>query len=208
MENDPIQRNHRKGKFYEEAELEAIKEEFAEGSVFVDIGANVGNHSIFAAAFLNASKVIPIEPNPGAYRLLIQNVLLNNLEETVDLTKLGVGLSDSLSSGFSVEKRKRNIGAAKLIEDDGGSLQVFPADDLLADVTPGFIKIDTEGMEMRVLSGLEGTIKRCAPKMMVEVDTENDDAFQSWLDTAGYEVKSVKQRYKRNRNYLIINSDQ
>lgn len=208
VENDPIQRNHRKGKFYEISELETIKQEFEEGSTFVDIGANVGNHSIFAAAFMNADRVIPIEPNPRAYRLLIQNVLLNKLEQVVDLTKLGVGLSDQLSSGFSVEKRKRNIGAAKLIENGGGSLRVFPADDLLADVDPGFVKIDTEGMEMRVLTGLKRTIERCAPKMMVEVDTENDDEFQTWLKASGYTVKSVNQRYKRNRNYLIVSSRQ
>jgi Met-10+ like-protein len=55
-----------KGVFYEREELEIIATHF-KGGTFVDIGANVGNHSIFAAKFLGASKVIAFEPNPTAY---------------------------------------------------------------------------------------------------------------------------------------------
>jgi len=42
---DPIQRAHRAGTFYEAEELEVIRRAVPPGAVFVDIGANVGNHS-------------------------------------------------------------------------------------------------------------------------------------------------------------------
>ena len=45
MENDPVQRNHRRGTFYELRELSALRNIFRKGGTFVDIGANVGNHT-------------------------------------------------------------------------------------------------------------------------------------------------------------------
>ncbi|WP_147106209.1 FkbM family methyltransferase [Tateyamaria sp. syn59] len=203
MENDPIQRHHRKGVFYELSELKEIEAVFPEGGTFVDIGANVGNHTLFVAAFLGAARVIPIEPNPAAYRLLIQNVLLNGLDDMVDLSHLGIGLSDSADSGYAVQKRTRNLGAARLQKTGKGGLTVLPADDVLKNETPAFVKIDVEGMEMKVLDGLQDTAARCKPHFMVEVDLENDDAFHAWCKATGYDVLSCTQRYKKNRNYLL-----
>lgn len=202
MKHDPIQRNHRKGRFYEQSDLELLKDVFTPGGTFIDIGANVGNHSLFAAMVLGATRVVPFEPNPKAYRLLVQNVLANRLEDTIDLSRLGVGLSNETSGGFKMQSRERNLGAAKIEKEAGGALQVFVADDLLAEETPEMIKIDVEGMELSVLKGLEATINRTQPTLMVEVDIENEDAFQSWLKDQGYGITSTVQRYKQNRNHI------
>ena len=51
-EKDLIQTHHRLGHFYEPEELEIISNHFVKGTVFLDIGANVGNHSIYTALFL------------------------------------------------------------------------------------------------------------------------------------------------------------
>lgn len=202
MENDPVQRNHRRGGFYEQSELKALRSIFPKGGTFVDIGANVGNHTLFAAMFLGAGRVIPFEPNPQAFELLVQNVLVNRLSERVDISKLGVGLSDAHSAGFAMQKRERNLGAAKMLEGQG-SLEVFRADDLLAEETPDFIKIDVEGMEMRVLDGLSGLLARCRPVMMVEVDNEVEDQFMNWVAEAGYGVVATHARYRLNKNHVI-----
>ncbi len=203
MENDPIQRNHRRGQFYEARELGKLREIFPEGGTFVDIGANVGNHGLYAALFLRAGKVIPIEPNPRAWRLLVQNVLVNALEDVFDLSRLGVGLSDKAEGGFAMEKRKRNLGGAKMLAGQGG-LQVFRGDELLAGEAPAMIKIDVEGMEMGVLAGLEGLIEKHKPVLLVEVDNENEDAFMAWADKAGYDVAETVQRYRLNKNHLLM----
>lgn len=200
--NDPIQRHHRRGTFYELTELQALRTVFPKGGVFVDIGANVGNHTLFAAQHLLASRVIPFEPNPLAYDLLIQNVLVNGLRGVVDLSKLGVGLSDSRSGGYEMEERRRNLGAARMLPGEG-DLQVYRADDLLPEVRPDMIKIDVESMEMQVLDGLSGILDHCRPVLLVEVHVDNDDAFAAWMDRAGYAVIITYQHYKSNRNYII-----
>lgn len=202
MENDPIQRNHRRGNFYEAKELHRLKEVFAKGGTFVDIGANVGNHSLYAALFLRAGRVVPFEPNPLAYRLLVQNVLLNGLEPVFDLSKLGVGLSDKEEGGFAMEDRARNLGGAKMLS-GMGKLQVYRGDTLLAGEKPAMIKIDVEGMEMAVLVGLEGVLKKHKPVLLVEVDNENEDVFMDWAGGAGYKVAETVQRYRLNKNHLL-----
>jgi hypothetical protein len=56
--NDPIQDRNRGGGFYELEELCEIVRYFPLGGVFVDIGANVGNHSLFFALFGHAASVV------------------------------------------------------------------------------------------------------------------------------------------------------
>jgi len=205
MENDPIQRNHRRGTFYELKELKRLIGLFPKGGVFVDIGANVGNHSLFAATFLEPSRVIAFEPNPRAYDLLIENALVNGHGDLFDLSKLGVGLSDKHTGGYAIENRKRNLGGAKMLPGQG-DLEVHRADDLLEDVTPAMIKIDVEGMEMAVLAGLSGVFARCKPILLVEVDNENEQAFFDWAKATDYAVVETTQRYRLNKNHLLVDA--
>lgn len=202
LEKDPIQRHHRKGQFYEAKELRALKVEFPKNGVFVDIGANVGNHGLYAAMFLEAKQVIPFEPNPLAYRLLIHNVALNGLDAQFDLSKLGVGLSDQDAGGYAMEERNRNLGAAKMLPGEG-DLQVFRGDTLLSGIAPDFIKIDVEGMELNVLRGLDESIAKNRPGLLVEVDNENEDEFRNWVDRNEYDIQDVIQRYKTNKNFML-----
>lgn len=201
MERDPIQRNHRKGTFYEMYELERLRRIFPKGGTFVDIGANVGNHTLFAALFLEAERVIPFEPNPLAFELLIQNVLVNRLDHIVDLTQLGVGLSDESAGGFAMTEREVNLGAARM--EAGGDLQVFRGDEALKDVGPDCIKIDVEGMEMKVLSGIEGVLEKARPMIMIEVDNDLEETFMAWVAQMGYGVFATHARYSKNKNHLI-----
>ncbi|SIS92320.1 methyltransferase, FkbM family [Roseivivax lentus] len=203
---DPIQRNHRRGAFYEQPELEALRRYVPMGATFVDIGANVGNHSLFAATFLNAACVVPVEPNPRCLRLMLLTAMLNGVLERYDTRGLGIGMSDTPSGSFGLEKRDRNIGATRMLEGEG-DIPVTTADAALADLTPDFIKVDVEGMEMRVLNGLRGTLARARPRMMVEVDQENYAAFDAWVAEVGYVETEVHQRYKTNKNVLIEPGD-
>lgn len=203
---DPIQRNHRKGEFYEGEELLQLREIFPKGGVFVDIGTNVGNHSLFVAKFLNPSKVIPFEPNPLAYRLLMANIAFNGLGDVFDVSNLGLGLSDKSAGGFSMTEQDKNLGAARMVEGEG-SISVIRGDDALAGETPDLIKIDVEGMEMMVLAGIEETISRAKPKILIEVDQENYDAFDNWVEKVGYKVTKEVQRYRSNKNFFLAPAD-
>ncbi|WP_413718047.1 FkbM family methyltransferase [Silicimonas sp. MF1-12-2] len=202
FERDPIQRHHRRGKFYERPELEHLRGVVKPKAVILDIGANTGNHTLFFAMHLDAARVIPIEPNPQVYRLLIANVLVNGLRELVELGFLGVGLSDAAAEGFAMEQRRANLGAARMIPDQG-DIATHTGDALFAGIAPDFIKIDVEGMEMQVLSGLETIIAAHQPVLLVEVDKANDTLFKAWAESRGYGIDQTWSRYEANNNYLL-----
>lgn len=205
MQADPIQRKHRNGEFYEQQELLILKALFPEGGLFVDIGANVGNHTLFAALHLRAGRVIPFEPNPKAFELLIQNVLVNRLAERVSFDFIGYGLSDAAEAGFGMEERQRNLGGAKM-QPGEGEVEVLRGDVALAGLSPEFIKIDVEGMEIKVLNGLAGVFERARPVMLVEVDQDNDAAFHDWVAARDYRVLTTHSRYQTNRNYVLCHA--
>ncbi len=203
---DEVQKHHMKGQFYEREELDIIGRYFKRGGTFFDIGANVGNHSVYCAMFLNPRQVILAEPNPDAIRTLTANVQLNGLKEICDLTGLGVGIGAESTNTAAIEWRRNNwqkvnLGGAT-IGFKGGDLEIMRGDDFLGARDVDFIKIDVEGMEISVLEGLTETISKCRPTLFVEVDNINAKAFSSWLRANGYIVKAEYSRYPTNCNYL------
>jgi Met-10+ like-protein len=89
---DLVQEIQTKGTFYEASELEDIAPYFRKGGVFVDIGANTGQHSIYFAKVLGASKVVMFEPIQQTCKILLENIKLNDLESISDVSNLGIGL--------------------------------------------------------------------------------------------------------------------
>ena len=203
-DRDPIQRKWRKGLFYEPKEMEAIEAHFPEGGIFVDIGANVGNHSLYVAAFKAPTKVIPFEPNPDAYRLLLANIAINDFQDRFDLGHLGVGLSDKPQEGLEMVFQPRNLGGSKMASTGEGDLTVVVGDEALAGVDPDMVKIDVEGMEMQVLRGLEKTIGRARPVLMLEIDDLNLEAFRAWIAPFDYETVEEVRRYQNNTNFVLV----
>lgn len=202
--NDVIQRWHADGRFYEEEELAIISEFFPRGGVFVDVGANVGNHTIFVAKYLYPKDIILFEPNPQTVPLLMFNISLNDLREVVDLSHLGVGLSDTEGKAQTWAP-PGNLGATRLRASNGADgLPLIRGDDVLMGRQIDFIKIDVEGMEMKILSGLCGTIARWRPSMFIEVENVNVEAFIEWANSYAYQVLRKYRRYKANENYIVV----
>jgi FkbM family methyltransferase len=200
-QEDIIQREHLHQRFYEQEELEIIKHAFR-GGVFLDVGANVGNHTLFAAMYLGASRVISVEPNPIAYGILRVNVGLNGQHDKITLYP--VGLSDDRCRA-SIHIPSHNLGGGMLAPGAADArIEVFTGDELLSGSTIDFIKIDTEGMELNVIRGLANTIRRDHPDMFVEVEDKNVDSFLRLMRTFGYTIKKRYRRYNSNENFLAV----
>lgn len=200
---DAIQRSHRQGQFYEAEELELIRQHCPPGATFVDVGANIGNHTLFALKFLHAARAILFEPNPTAIEVLVSNLTLNGVIERCDLRHLGKGLSDRAADGLQMQVPDGNLGGGRMVAGDGGGLSVIPGDQVLADVQVDFLKMDVEGMEMQALAGLRDTIARCRPLMFIEVDRANRDAFAEWMASVDYAPRARHKRYRLSENFLI-----
>lgn len=202
--DDFIQRFHHAARFYEEAELATLKAVFPEGGVYVDIGANIGNHALYVATFLAPSRVIPFEPNRPAVKVLFENIGLNGLFPIFDISHLGLGLSDTVGADFRMETpHAQNLGMTHMVE-GGGDVPLTTGDEALAgEARIDLIKIDIEGMEMRALKGLKETIARTRPRILIEVDHGNRNEFDAWLQSAGYAIEQSFTRMAANQNFLL-----
>src|SRR5690606_20525994 len=73
------------GTFYEVELLDKIREIVADREgLFVDVGANLGNHTVYFAQVLGR-EVVAVEPEPMNASLLRDNVALNSLEDRVEI---------------------------------------------------------------------------------------------------------------------------
>ena len=202
--SDLIQSHHAQGRFYEIEELAIIAQFFPRGGVFVDIGTNVGNHTIYVCNYLEPAQVIVIEPNPVAIPILKVNMTLNGLLPLVDLSYLGVGLSDAPARAMAMVPFNNLGGTTMRVIEGSEGLPLVRGDDVLMQRRVDFIKLDVEGMEMRALAGLAGTIAKWRPPIFVEVENGNTDVFQRWLEAFRYVTVRTYRRYPSNENYMIV----
>ena len=199
---DAIQRALIAGDFYERPELELIARWMPAGATVLDVGANIGNHTVAFAALTGAARVIPVEPNPRAIAVLRETLALNGVE--ADLSLLGFGLgSRPGTAGVQVEDR-HNLGGAMLAQ-GAGDIPIVRGDDAVRDRVD-FIKIDAEGMELDVLQGLERVLREHRPVLFVEILNAQVEAVDAWLAGRGYRVAEVFRRYEANVNRLYVAS--
>lgn len=178
--------------FYEIALLRFIKDTAPHGGLYIDVGANIGNHSVFFAAFC-AERVLALEPIKENIFLALPNLTKrqNPLLAFVKLMQVGAGRTHE-RLGATV--KKDNMGMCNLGGE--GDIQVITIDSLLGtDIsydtkTPvSLIKIDCEGMEMDVLAGAQHVIDLHRPHLVVEA--QDDKAFaelNKWVALNRYVV--------------------
>lgn len=149
---------------YEHAVRKLIRECLREGDTFVDIGCNVGYLSCVAAACVRSTgKVISVDPNPAVIELTQRNATLNDFSwiethcaaagATSGVAKLRVGTEHSLST---LCEGVKGIQVASVLE-----VPVMQVDELLTETeVVRMVKIDTEGYEAEVLSGMTELIRK------------------------------------------------
>ncbi len=201
--DDHIQSHHLQGIFYEREELAIIARYFHEGGVFVDIGTNVGNHSIFIEKFCNPRRIINFEINPEAIGIFTLNRYLNELK-SCDIGFLGVALGQREGRVSLVQPDPDNLGCTAIQPSPEGVLRCLPGDAVLAARPVDLVKIDVEGTEMDVLAGLARTIARWRPALFIEVDDTNEAAFAEWCDEQAYRRADAFQRYEGKTNFMVL----
>jgi FkbM family methyltransferase len=201
-EIDHIQNVIRSGQFYEVEELELIAECAGNPKRILDVGANIGNHTIYFAHRFNPDLTIPIEPNPVVIPLLRANAGLN-WHRSFDLSLVGYGFSDRSASAICRTLSPANLGGTKLELDEEGRIPIMAADVALPGMKFDLIKIDVEGMEHEVVSGMSELLARSRAVVFIEVLFKNVDSTIAQLYSLGYVYKTSHQRYGRCINLLF-----
>jgi FkbM family methyltransferase len=173
--------------------------------VMLDIGANVGVHSLCFARVMR--QVVAFEPNPEVFVRLQQNIALN-ADATV--TSHCVGLGDVAGVLRFYQPAYENKGTGTFDEASAPhqyttiDLPVARADDFIAQhgITGiDAVKIDVQGYEPNVLAGMADTLARCRPVIWVEVSEPTIAEFDrrgglAAMMPSGYRMYRFKTTYR------------
>lgn len=212
---------------FEKEEIRFIKRFLRPDESFVDIGANIGYHSLIAAHQLKGGqgKVYAFEPTPLTFKWLVENISINGFENVVAQPKAMSnkhgrfpfnqyhGGKDAYNSFGNVMKRSPQTQ----VEVETTTLDQFMHSIGTASQHISLVKIDVEGWEYPVFKGgQEYLSQNNAPVLMVEFTDDNarkagfncqkvydigQELGYTWLEYNGDELRpSPKKTYYEYSN--------
>jgi FkbM family methyltransferase len=178
------------GTFYELRVLEKLRTMLPPSPVILDIGANIGNHTVYFAKICHAARVICYEPQRTVFEMLVKNIELNGATDIVTPKNMGVGSELSYADISSVGRD--NLGATSFTGSEHGNYPIRTVD--CEDLSRlDMIKIDVEGMQIEVLRGALKTIEKFRPIIACELRSGRDDSdgTQALLTELGYRMTQI-----------------
>ena len=195
-----------------------------QNSVCIDIGANIGNHTLYFAQFFN--KVYSFEPHPEIFELLKFNIRKSN---NVKVFKLGVSnINDEMiittneptEYGASSLQKKTSLKPAN--DKNIFDVQVKKFDDFFNNINEenniSFIKLDIESHELYALQGMKKVLKKYSPIICLEQNKIEFNYYGNELSSKSinflkdngysffYEILYERQwRYFNNSNLFLKN---
>ena len=172
FENDHIQKQIlNSNSFYEIDLLEEISRFPLKKGIVCDIGANIGNHSIYFSTILK-KEVFAFEPNKIVFDILDKNIKLNNLEDKVKIFQVALGSENSFGE---MTINHENYGTSYIKSIPNGNINIKRLDDFFSDKNSvSLLKIDVEGFELEVLKGAKEIICNSKPLIVIETQTQRD----------------------------------
>lgn len=158
-----------------------------------DVGANIGLYSVMFAHKLKGKRVLAIEPTPGALSKLRRNLELNQVQD-------GVVVFEGVASDEHGEAEVKIVSGREEYTSMGNLVHPAIAGmahetlkvpsltlDELADMHGldlGFVKIDVEGMEHKVLRGMTSVLSNHRPVVLAELSDSllrSNGSSASWV---------------------------
>ncbi|MBN2117228.1 MAG: FkbM family methyltransferase [Anaerolineales bacterium] len=192
-------------KSYEPKLVDTVKHLVDRQRDVIDVGANIGFYTVMFANLIDEErKVLAIEPVNRALQRLHNNISINRVGEKVVVFEGGVSnLPGSLQIKSIIDQEEYSTfgtmvhpatTAQKIIAEH---VQISTIDILVQkhSLSPGFIKIDVEGMEPQVVQGMQKVLKDHRPVIVMEWDEFmlKSNGFMpleiiDWLTGCGYKV--------------------
>jgi FkbM family methyltransferase len=140
----------------------------------VEIGANIGAHTVFIARDICPSgNVYAFEPRRICFQMLCANVALNGLINVFAFQKAIGKQAGSIREGSELRETTANFGniAIGALKGEDEIIIIEPLDHMIDFLKPiALLKADVEGWERDVLVGSQKVIARDRPILYVEND--------------------------------------
>ena len=170
------------------------------GGVCIDVGANIGWHTLALSECVGrAGKVFAFEPSPREYRMLLENLRLNNVTNVI---------AERAALGERKETRwlrvnSRNWGDNRIVTERkaGGqyeSIAVEVGDDVLAALPAGaikLIKVDAQGYDQFVVKGLRDSLLR-NPDAVLAVEVDASALYEAGSSPTALVAHLVEQGFR------------
>lgn len=195
---------HLKALYQNEVELRLLPWLCDPDAVAIDVGAFTGTYSVGLS--INACRVIAVEPQPRQAAWLRRAMPRNVRVVEAALSDVGGRAVMKLSSrgGGSMSTLDSRPGVRDWPEI---SVAVMRMDDLRTERV-GFVKIDAEGHEARVLAGAKTMLRDDKPNLLIEVEERNEpgsvERMVATLQRAGYLAYFVRgDRIRPIRDFAV-----
>jgi FkbM family methyltransferase len=182
------------------------------GSVFFDVGANVGFLTLIGAKLVGDRGVVyAFEPVPANTAALRRNVRLNGFANVILIEKAISSAPGREKLILAVDSGGAALAVADRPPDEAGAMdvEVTSIDALIQDGQarpPAVVKVDVEGAEIQVLQGMAATLDRCRPAVLYELDGPDEscvekksDQCRAFLVSHGYQISRLEDSYPDNR---------
>jgi FkbM family methyltransferase len=157
------------------------------GMTFVDVGANIGSHTIYGARLVKPQgKVLSFEADPDTFAFLEANVRSNRVVNAVLFNQCVSDRQGTATFNLNPDSARNSLVR-------GGCSQVSLPTSRLDDLLPSglqidFLKIDVEGAELLVLSGAKRIFQDNPPRVVVVEATSCETEIKAFLVSHGYRI--------------------
>ena len=181
--------------------LTYLLEDITDNSVFYDIGANIGTHSLLIGCGYPDIDVIAFEPVEENYNKLCKNIELSQAGNVNAIQK--AVFNESKTVTMNKTGQKAGEGKHHVSESGETKIETVTATELTELPEPDYIKIDVEGAEYKALLGLTEFL-HSLPVLYIEVHpdrmskryNDNEENMIEYLAEMGYSVQLLDERSK------------
>lgn len=195
--------------------ISTLKKLISKKAIFIDVGANIGQYTVYADRIMRRGSIYAIEPDPKRFERLKSNCL--ELEELSDnsIYPLNIAISNkdtrssfyignsSVSGGLERRNLSRFQDAGiKEVDWEEISVEVYKLDSLFEKIDPDLIKIDVSGSELKILQGSIKILRRGKARFLIDghFEAKTDSVeVNRYMKSFGYVSKRV------DRQYLFVN---
>jgi FkbM family methyltransferase len=194
---------------HEEYETQVFRNLISTGNVVI-VGANIGYYTLIAARILNGTGwVYAFEPEPHNFQILSKNIQVNQFTN-ITASQLALSNRNGRATLYTdrVNFGRPSLAATNVFERSGEvQIDTITLDSFFkktASSKVDLLKIDAQGAEELIFQGARETLKRYAPKIVVEfwpfglrnMGTEPDNLL-ALVEETGYKAKVIDKNRKR-----------
>ena len=205
---------------WSEGEIELIKQICKEGDIIIEVGSNIGAHSVPLTKLIGTKGILyGFETQKILFQYLCNNISLNNIKNAKIYNKaISDGKNEVLVPQLDLNK-KNNFGGVSLLKSKhGDKIHTISLDEFLFDKIKinhnklKLIKCDVEGYETKVVKGAKKLIEKFKSFLYLENDrTEKSKELIELVFNYGYKLywhfvpMFNKNNYFENKDNIFPN---